>query len=86
MTMTENTVNTGNVNLQAGRIVSIAGPVVDVEFPAGGLPEINDAVIFTLVVDGESEEIWAEVAQHIGENRVRVIAMRPTDGLLAVPS
>ena len=76
MTMTEN-----NTTLQTGRIVSIAGPVVDVEFPPGALPEINDAVIFNLSVDGVDEEIWAEVAQHIGENRVRVIAMRPTDGL-----
>ena len=49
MTMTENTTK----NLQDGRVVSIAGPVVDVEFPAGALPEINDAVIFTLTVDGE---------------------------------
>ena len=80
MTMTENSTR-DTENLQTGRIVSIAGPVVDVEFPAGALPEINDAVIFTLTVDGETDEIWAEVAQHIGENRVRVIAMKPTDGL-----
>ena len=76
MTMTENT------NLLEGRIVSIAGPVVDVEFPAGSLPEINDAVILTVVIDGVTEDVWAEVAQHIGENRVRVIAMRPTDGMV----
>ena len=76
MTMTENT-----TPLQQGRIVSIAGPVVDVEFPAGSLPEINDAVILTIIVDGETEEVWAEVAQHIGENRVRVIAMKSTDGM-----
>ncbi len=67
--------------LQEGRIVSIAGPVVDVEFPAGSLPEINHVLVFTLVTAGEAEEIRAEVAQHIGENRVRAIAMKPTDGL-----
>ena len=67
--------------LQDGRIVAIAGPVVDVEFPSGHLPELNDAVVFTVVADGESNDIWAEVAQHIGENRVRVIAMKATDGL-----
>ena len=67
--------------LQEGRIVSIAGPVVDVEFPAGSLPEINHVLVFTLVTAGETEEIRAEVAQHIGENRVRAIAMKPTDGL-----
>ena len=68
--------------LQTGRSSRSPGPVVDIEFPAGALPEINDAVIF----DGRagrrrSHEIWAEVAQHIGENRVRVIAMKATDGL-----
>ena len=67
--------------LQEGRIVSIAGPVVDVEFPAGSLPEINHVLVFALVTGGETEEIRAEVAQHIGENRVRAIAMKPTDGL-----
>jgi F-type H+/Na+-transporting ATPase subunit beta len=76
MTMTEPT-----TNLAEGRVVSIAGPVVDIEFPAGALPEINDAVVFSLTQDGKTEDITAEVAQHIGENRVRAIAMRPTDGL-----
>jgi F-type H+/Na+-transporting ATPase subunit beta len=76
MTMTEN-----STTLQTGKVVSIAGPVVDVEFPAGNLPEINDAVIFDVTIDGQAEEIWGEIAQHIGENRVRVIAMKATDGL-----
>jgi F-type H+/Na+-transporting ATPase subunit beta len=77
MTMTEPTAR----QLEDGRIVAIAGPVVDVEFPRGALPEINDALVFTLVQDGETTEIWGEVAQHIGESRVRVIAMKATDGL-----
>jgi F-type H+/Na+-transporting ATPase subunit beta len=64
-----------------GRIVSIAGPVIDVEFPAGQLPEINDAVTFVVTTDGIDDLITAEVAQHIGENRVRAIAMKATDGL-----
>jgi F-type H+/Na+-transporting ATPase subunit beta len=64
-----------------GRIVSIAGPVIDVEFPAGALPEINDAVTFIVTTDGIDDVITAEVAQHIGENRVRAIAMKATDGL-----
>ena len=67
--------------LQDGRVVSIAGPVVDVEFPSGSLPEINHAIVFTVVRANESEDITAEVAQHIGENRVRAIAMKATDGL-----
>jgi F-type H+/Na+-transporting ATPase subunit beta len=64
-----------------GRIVSIAGPVIDVEFPAGQLPEINDAITFVVTTDGIDDLITAEVAQHIGENRVRAIAMKATDGL-----
>ncbi len=76
MTMTENP-----TTLQTGKVVSIAGPVVDVEFPAGCLPEINDAVIFDVTIDGQAEEIWGEIAQHIGDSRVRVIAMKATDGL-----
>jgi F-type H+-transporting ATPase subunit beta len=64
-----------------GRIVAIAGPVVDVEFSPNNLPEINDAVTMTVELEGKSLLITAEVAQHIGENRVRAICMKPTDGL-----
>ncbi|HET7722444.1 MAG TPA: F0F1 ATP synthase subunit beta, partial [Acidimicrobiales bacterium] len=64
-----------------GRIVAIAGPVVDIEFPPNSLPEINDAVTMTVELEGKDLVITAEVAQHIGENRVRAICMKPTDGL-----
>jgi F-type H+-transporting ATPase subunit beta len=64
-----------------GRIVAIIGPVVDAEFPPGSMPEINWALEFETEVEGETTKIVAEVAQHIGENRVRAIAMKPTDGL-----
>jgi F-type H+-transporting ATPase subunit beta len=64
-----------------GRVVAIAGPVVDVEFPPGSLPEINFAVELEMEVDGEVASIMAEVAQQIGEGRVRCICMKPTDGL-----
>jgi F-type H+-transporting ATPase subunit beta len=64
-----------------GRIVSIAGPVIDVEFPPDALPEINYAVAMTVELEGEKSEIVAEVAQHIGENRVKAICMKPPDGL-----
>ncbi|MEA2931827.1 MAG: F-type H+/Na+-transporting ATPase subunit beta, partial [Actinomycetota bacterium] len=63
-----------------GHVVAIAGPVVDVEFPPGNLPEINYAVTMEVEVDGETIVITAEVAQHIGESRVRAICMKPTDG------
>ena len=64
-----------------GRVVAIAGPVVDVEFPPGALPEINHAVEMELEIEGHRELITAEVAQQIGEGRVRCICLRPTDGL-----
>jgi F-type H+-transporting ATPase subunit beta len=64
-----------------GRLVAITGPVVDVEFPPGALPEINHAVDMDLEVDGEQTRITAEVAQQIGEGRVRCICLKPTDGL-----
>ena len=68
--------------LEPGRIVGIAGPVVDVVFPPGHLPEINTELSFTVTVDGHDVEVPAEVAQQIGDNRVRAIAMKPTDGLV----
>jgi F-type H+-transporting ATPase subunit beta len=72
---------TSETALKDGRIVAIIGPVVDVEFPPDALPEINWALEFETDVEGEVTAIIAEVAQHIGENRVRAIAMKPTDGL-----
>ena len=69
------------VQLRDGYIVGIAGPVIDAQFPPGELPEINTALEFDVVVDGESITIVAEVAQQIGDGRVRAIAMKPTDGL-----
>src|SRR3954465_9078859 len=64
-----------------GRIVAIVGPVVDVEFPPGDLPEINFALEFEITVENETTPVVAEVAQHIGDSRIRAIAMKPTDGL-----
>src|ERR1700722_3917426 len=64
-----------------GRVVAIAGPVVDVEFPPHGLPEINMAVEMDLELDGTKITVTAEVAQQIGEGRVRCICLKPTDGL-----
>ncbi|MEM7274686.1 MAG: F0F1 ATP synthase subunit beta [Actinomycetota bacterium] len=67
--------------LKDGRIVAIAGPVVDVEFPPGALPEINHAIEFEVEVDGETTTVMAEVAQQLGNSRVRGVALKPTDGL-----
>jgi F-type H+-transporting ATPase subunit beta len=64
-----------------GRVVGIAGPVIDVEFPRGSLPEINTALEFDIIFDGEPTAVLAEVAQQLGQGRVRAVCMKPTDGL-----
>jgi F-type H+-transporting ATPase subunit beta len=66
---------------KTGRIVQIIGPVLDVEFQGGHLPAIYNAIRVVAKVGGEDVEIIAEVEQHLGENRVRAVAMKPTDGL-----
>jgi F-type H+-transporting ATPase subunit beta len=80
MTATDTTTDTGEA-LKDGRVVAIAGPVVDVEFPPDAVPGINTALEMTVTVDGEGIAVRAEVAQQIGESRVRAICLRPTDGL-----
>ena len=65
-----------------GRIVKVAGPVVDVEFPPHALPEILHALQIEFELDGETKVVVCEVAQHLGHNQVRAIAMAPTDGVV----
>jgi F-type H+/Na+-transporting ATPase subunit beta len=66
---------------KVGKVVQVIGPVVDIEYE-GGLPEIYNAV--RIVSDegaAQAVDIVCEVEQHLGENRVRAVAMKPTDGL-----
>src|SRR5262245_49121500 len=67
---------------RTGKVVQVIGPVIDIEFPEG-LPAIYNAV--RIVSDGKGGgdkiDIVAEVEQHLGENRVRAVAMKPTDGM-----
>ena len=74
MTMTDN-------QLQDGRVVGIAGPVIDVEFPPSALPELNAAVEFDVEIEGSTQKVLAEVAQQLGNGRVRAVCLKPTDGL-----
>ncbi|MDD9828519.1 MAG: F0F1 ATP synthase subunit beta [Deltaproteobacteria bacterium] len=68
---------------QAGKITQVMGPVVDVEFPPGELPEIYTALRTTNAgADGAADGLVLEVAQHLGENTVRTIAMDTTEGLV----
>src|SRR5690349_4584028 len=62
---------------RVGHVVQVIGPVVDVEFEDGHLPEIYNALRIT----GNDLDIICEVEQHLGENRVRTVAMKPTDGM-----
>jgi F-type H+/Na+-transporting ATPase subunit beta len=64
-----------------GRIIRVIGPVIDVEFPPGDMPSINNALQFKRTAGGETTTLTAEVAQHIGDRRVRAIVMQPTDGV-----
>jgi F-type H+-transporting ATPase subunit beta len=69
--------------MNQGTITQVIGPVVDVEFAAGRLPEIYHALKITNPSLGEAEwNLVVEVAQHLGENTVRTIAMDSTDGLV----
>jgi F-type H+-transporting ATPase subunit beta len=66
---------------RVGKIVQVIGPVVDVEFEAGHLPQIYNALRITSEAAGQQIDVVAEVEQHLGENRVRAVAMKPTDGM-----
>ncbi|MGN6087743.1 MAG: F0F1 ATP synthase subunit beta [Actinomycetales bacterium] len=65
-----------------GRVARVIGPVVDVEFPADAMPDIYNALKVDVTISGETTEITLEVAQHLGENLVRAVSLRPTDGLV----
>src|SRR5207247_948554 len=62
----------------AGKIVQIIGPVLDVQFEEGHLPQIYDALV---VKRDDGSEVIAEVQQHLGNNWVRAVSMAATDGL-----
>jgi F-type H+-transporting ATPase subunit beta len=66
-----------------GQIVQVIGPVVDIDFEDGHLPKIYNAIIIPRTnLQGEQEELVVETQQHLGENRVRTVAMDSTDGLV----
>jgi F-type H+/Na+-transporting ATPase subunit beta len=65
-----------------GWIVTITGPVLEVEFPPDALPEIGFALTVERTMEGQTDTITAEVAQHIGESIVKAVCMKPTDGLV----
>jgi len=69
--------------MNKGKIVQIIGPVVDIDFSGGQLPSILNAIrIPRVTVEGKEEDLICEVQQHLGEDRVRTVAMDSTDGLV----
>jgi F-type H+/Na+-transporting ATPase subunit beta len=69
--------------MNEGRVIQVMGPIVDVEFPEGELPEILTALFITNpAIDDKEDNLVVEVAQHLGDNVVRCIAMDVTDGLV----
>lgn len=69
--------------MNKGKIIQVIGPVVDVEFSEGQLPEIlNSLKIPRKSIEDVEEELICEVQQHLGESRVRAVAMDSTDGLV----
>ena len=68
--------------MNKGKIIQIVGPVVDIDFSAGALPSIHNAVTIARTgADGAEENLVVEVQQHLGDNRVRCVAMDSTDNL-----
>lgn len=64
-----------------GQVIQVMGPVVDVRFNEGELPELNNALFVDVEKDGETTTLALEVALHLGDNVVKTIAMSSTDGL-----
>jgi len=68
--------------MNEGTIVQVIGPVVDIDFSAGNLPAIFSAIrIPRIDLAGKNEDLVVEVQQHLGDNRVRTVAMDSTEGL-----
>ena len=64
-----------------GRVARVIGPVVDIEFAADQMPDIYNALLIDIEGDEGTRTITAEVALHVGDNIVRAISLKPTDGM-----
>ncbi|MGV9667579.1 F0F1 ATP synthase subunit beta [Nocardia niigatensis] len=65
-----------------GRVARVIGPVVDVEFPRGSIPDLYNALNVDIALASVAKTLTLEVAQHLGDSIVRTISMQPTDGLI----
>ena len=89
MTITENAPAQTEASAAIGRVARVTGAVVDVEFPAGQIPDMYNALVTEIELptgdeDGgtSTQTLTLEVAQHLGDGMVRGIALKPTDGLV----
>src|SRR5215216_1009765 len=78
---TQDRSGTNGADAVSGTVEEIQGVVVEVAFPADNLPEIYNALEISLDRDGESTTLVLEVQQHLGDDRIRAVAMDATDGL-----
>ncbi len=79
------TINENDVDVETravGRVARVIGPVIDVEFPSDGMPDIYNALKVDVKFADVDRTLTLEVAQHIGDGMVRAISMQPTDGLV----
>ncbi|QKT06852.1 F0F1 ATP synthase subunit beta [Gordonia sp. X0973] len=72
----------GGASATAGRVARVIGPVVDVEFPRGAIPDLFNALHTEITLPAVAKTLTLEVAQHLGDNVVRAVSMQPTDGLV----
>src|SRR6478672_12425904 len=82
MTTLEKDTDTTDAATSTGRVVRVIGPVVDVEFGRNAIPELYNALTVEIELGELSKTLTLEVAQHIGDDMVRTIALQPTDGLV----
>jgi len=69
--------------MNIGKVVQVIGPVVDVAFEDGTIPNILNAITITNpTIDDKEDNLFVEVAQHLGDRVVRCVAMDITDGLV----
>ncbi|HEY2297398.1 MAG TPA: F0F1 ATP synthase subunit beta [Jatrophihabitans sp.] len=81
-TLFENETEGAEAGTSTGRVVRVIGPVVDVEFGRNAIPELYNALKVEIELGELSKTLTLEVAQHIGDDMVRTIALQPTDGLV----
>ncbi|MBI5028711.1 MAG: F0F1 ATP synthase subunit beta, partial [Actinobacteria bacterium] len=81
MTVTTQTPTESAAEAVTGRVARVIGPVVDVEFAADRMPDIYNALLIEIDDGDTTRTITAEVALHVGDNIVRAISLKPTDGM-----